>query len=155
MKSKYFTLIELLVVIGIISILSSMLLVALGSARNKAKAARVKSDFVQFRTAIEMYYGSNNTYPCPTYNNFTTDVPDSTTCLNTALASYFKLPLTDPWDTPYVWHFHPGTSECISIVSKGVDKTYSGFYPLPYHCQVNKDGSGVNNGGDDLILVIS
>ena len=56
MKQKGFTLIELLVVIAIIGLLSSLAIVSLSSARNKAYDAQVKSDLSQFRTYAEVTY---------------------------------------------------------------------------------------------------
>jgi len=60
---KGFTLIELLVVIAIIAMLSSLSVVALNSARAKSRDARRLSDIKQIRTALEMYYDNNQTYP--------------------------------------------------------------------------------------------
>ncbi len=46
-NKKGFTLIEMLVVVGIVGLLSSVILVALGPARNKGKNARIISDLKQ------------------------------------------------------------------------------------------------------------
>lgn len=58
MNRKGFTLIELLIVIAIIGILSSLAIVSLSSARDKAKDAQIKSDLSQFRTYMTVTYPS-------------------------------------------------------------------------------------------------
>ena len=55
-----FTLIELLVVISIISLLSSVVLSSLSSARMKARDVRRIQDLAQIRNAIELYLNDNN-----------------------------------------------------------------------------------------------
>lgn len=58
-----FTLIELLVVIAIIGILSTLAIVALGSARQKARDSKRVADLNQIGKALELYYNDNNSYP--------------------------------------------------------------------------------------------
>jgi len=62
-KNRGFTLIELLVVIAIIGILSSLAVVSLNGARNKARDALRKADMTSIRTAIMLYYDENGRYP--------------------------------------------------------------------------------------------
>ena len=63
MNKKGFTLIELLVVIAIIGLLSTLAVVALSSARQKARDSKRLSDLKQVQTALELYYTDNNGYP--------------------------------------------------------------------------------------------
>jgi prepilin-type N-terminal cleavage/methylation domain-containing protein len=67
MKSRHktfkgFTLIELLVVISIISLLSSVVLASLNTARGKGADASIKSNLSQIRTQAELYYDINGDY---------------------------------------------------------------------------------------------
>ncbi len=63
MNKKGFTLIELLVVIAIIGLLSTLAVVALGNARQKARDARRLSDLKHLQTALELYYTDQTAYP--------------------------------------------------------------------------------------------
>lgn len=74
-----FTLIELLVVISVIGLLASVVLVSLNSARVKARDTQRKATLRQLKTALDLYYDVNNSYPiggwfcsepgCVNYNN--------------------------------------------------------------------------------------
>lgn len=79
MNKKGFTLIELLVVIAIIGLLSTLAVVALGSARQKARDSKRLSDLKQVQTALELYYTDNNSYPVDTVTLGSTDAK----CLGT------------------------------------------------------------------------
>jgi len=63
MNKKGFTLIELLVVIAIIGLLSTLAVVALSSAREKARDSKRLSDLKQIQTALELYASDSNGYP--------------------------------------------------------------------------------------------
>lgn len=67
-RARGFTLIELLVVIAIISLLSSIVLASLSSARAQARDARRVADLNQLRTALELYYADYDKYPDNTDN---------------------------------------------------------------------------------------
>lgn len=62
-RSRGFTLIELLVVISIISLLSSIVLTSVNSARAKARDARKQADFRAISTALQFFFDKNNRMP--------------------------------------------------------------------------------------------
>ena len=62
-KQRGFTLIELLVVIAIIGLLSTLAVVALNNARQKARDSKRVADIKQIQTALELYYNDANEYP--------------------------------------------------------------------------------------------
>lgn len=62
-KNKGFTLIELLVVIAIIGLLASVVLLALNSARAKARNAKRLADVRQIASALELYFNDKSAYP--------------------------------------------------------------------------------------------
>ena len=65
-NKKGFTLIELLVVVAIMGLLASLAIVALNTARARARDARRVSDIKQIQTALELYYMDNYKYPAST-----------------------------------------------------------------------------------------
>ena len=78
-----FTLIELLVVIAIISLLATIVMVSLNTARAKARDSRRVSDIRQLQLALQMYYDAAGSYPAalatlaPTYINAVPKDPNS------------------------------------------------------------------------------
>jgi prepilin-type N-terminal cleavage/methylation domain-containing protein len=78
-----FTLIELLVVIAIISLLSSVVMSSLNSARSKARDAQRISDVKQFTLALGLYYDKYGSYINTIEAGFPLGIPTNAT---TALA---------------------------------------------------------------------
>ena len=85
---KRFTLIELLVVIAIIAILASMLLPALGSARERAKSIKCVAQLKQYHTAVVLYAGD--------YDDFVTSGSGAHWDWPYFFAPYFGMPTSTP-----------------------------------------------------------
>lgn len=62
-NKKGFTLIELLVVVAIIGLLSTLSILALNTARARARDAKRVADVRQMQTALEMYFNDMGVYP--------------------------------------------------------------------------------------------
>jgi prepilin-type N-terminal cleavage/methylation domain-containing protein len=106
-SKRGFTLIELLVVIAIIGILSSIVLVSMGGAREAARDATRKSDMRQIVTAQEMHYGLQEAY-------FTSATWPAT--ISAGGVSYLAVVPTNPGGSgtsAYVWVDNTGNDQAI------------------------------------------
>jgi prepilin-type N-terminal cleavage/methylation domain-containing protein len=65
-KHSGFTLIELLVVVAIISLLTSVAMLAYQSARQKSRNTKRLADMTQMANALEIYFSYNKGYPSDT-----------------------------------------------------------------------------------------
>ncbi|MFA6464090.1 MAG: prepilin-type N-terminal cleavage/methylation domain-containing protein [Candidatus Paceibacterota bacterium] len=112
---KGFTLIELMVVISIISLLSSIVLTSLNTARVRARDARRMSDITELRNALQLIANDNGgIYPPSTYwgiNCIGLNDGDSNcwlgngrnmgdTNITTLFSNYMKVIPRDPSRTP-------------------------------------------------------
>ncbi len=102
-KQKGFTLIELLVVIAIIGILSSIVLVSMGTARAKARDARRMADMRQIISAQELVYGDDSAYDA--YASWPSVIE------NTAGTDYMPNVPDDPGNNTYVWRDNTGNTQ--------------------------------------------
>ncbi|MFA5247771.1 MAG: prepilin-type N-terminal cleavage/methylation domain-containing protein [Patescibacteria group bacterium] len=92
-SKKGFTLIELLVVIAIIGLLSTLSVVALGSARQKSRNAKRVADIKQIQTALELYFNDNTIYPD------TGDIVFGTGSIATSSVTYMAIVPSNPTPT--------------------------------------------------------
>lgn len=128
MNKKGFTLIELLVVIAIIGLLSTLAVVALGSAREKARDSKRLSDLKQVQTALELYYTDQNAYPTAA-SGITlgdTSTGNEVLCLNASgfgdtgcSNPYMGLVPADPGTGSYTYTSADGTTYSITGTLEG------------------------------------
>ena len=136
MNKKGFTLIELLVVIAIIGLLSTLAVVALGSAREKARDSKRLSDLKQVQTALELYYTDNSGYPTASAVSLGTT---NYRCLNSSgfgvqgcSSPYMGQVPLDPRNTgTYVYTYTSAASSTYSI-SAVLEGTVSGLSGTVY-----------------------
>lgn len=100
-RANAFTLIELLVVIAVIGLLASVIMIALNSARAKARDAQRRANLHQIDIALRMYFLENNDFPhCGPYNGtvWTARSTESywNDCMTPALSQYIAKMPVDP-----------------------------------------------------------
>jgi len=125
-NKKGFTLIELLVVIAIIGLLSTLAVVALSSARTKARDSKRTADMKQVQTAMEMVFSEANSYVLAGCTSAGNKVSVCTTPLSTYLPNVANL--KDPKGTSACATACDGTitAACdYSVVTVPTSSTYS------------------------------
>lgn len=70
MKQRGFSLIELLVVISIIAVITGVSLTNFLGARQRARDAKRKSDLVQLKQSLRLYYNDYHKYPASDSNAY-------------------------------------------------------------------------------------
>ena len=137
-KAHGFTLIELLVVISIISLLSSIVLTSVNSARAKARDARRIADLKQIQTALELYYDSNNAYPssggnwrshCPAYGGYTDSSGPNAYIPNLAPTYIPTLPLDPKSDSGGSCYLYNSNGTDYTVLAHMVMETIVGGDP--------------------------
>ncbi len=105
---KGFTLIEILIVVAIIGLLSSVVLIGLGSFRARGRDAKRIADIREVQNSLELYYAKYNTYPM-TINSWS-DLRTALTSPGTGIgvSSVPDDPLSNP---PQALHYAYGVSQ--------------------------------------------
>jgi len=116
-----------LVVIAIIGLLSTLAVIAISSARTKARDSKRLSDVKQVQTALELYYTDNNKYPVHTdgvalgaATQACLENTESGWSANCDANAYMGLVPSDPKsDGAYIYSSSDGSSYRIQTVLEG------------------------------------
>lgn len=155
---KGFTLIELLVVCGIIAVLATVVTVNYKNAKVATRDSRRIADIESIRSALEMYYDGNDTYPistgcgatepnsqwCNSFETLTADHWIEDTTADTTLTNFLPQDPVDPKPATiapeamvsggagvYFYHATQKTYALIFMLENKINpiKQKDGFYP--------------------------
>jgi type II secretion system protein G len=98
-RLKGFTLIELLAVIAIVGILATISVVGIGSATERARDARRKSDLATIKQALLLYKNDNGQFYKPNTSGM---IEPESQAMATALKDYLPAIPRDPLDGKHV-----------------------------------------------------
>lgn len=118
-----FTLIELLVVIAIIGLLSTLSILALNTARARARDAKRVADVKQIQTALEMYYNDTGDYPGQA--SITPGAP-----IGSANGTFLRQIPTPP--TPVDGSLCPSSQPAYTYLKTGTGQTGDASYTIQY-----------------------
>lgn len=112
-SEKGFTLLELILVIGILSVISTMVIVAIDPLTqfHKATDAKIKSDLAQVQRALESSYDDNGIYP-PSSNDYKIEntITNKTMEWGDNWSPYMNFLPTPPGSSKYIYFSPDGQS---------------------------------------------